>query len=679
MKKCIFALFVFTFFICFGKVDALNVGDKINDNEIVDEINSINISIKGRESKLENFISSKWRTYVKLNDLCSDTLDICKVESSNDEEIILTKNYENMKDVYYKTSYVYKDNRYTSLLIAPNSLDFSFGNTMTSPDVRPVKIDNELYVPIRFITEALGAEVLYENKEGIGQTVKIDFYSNMNLDFGVTFNDVDTLVGNNYADMKKYDFKDLKKGGCYDVVVDVNKTPIYNAKLFTLNSNFLKIDYGNNVQTNICLNDNPSGKSISFVFNYNNVPLLYNVDENTVNVVNTPLDKIYLTGEISNISKDNEVKLKVNYTGNKINFDKYATLKWQGSSSLNYDKKNYTIKFYNDDAYSQKYKISINNWDSRNKYVLKANYVDYTQARNIVSAKIWGQVVRSRNNVNSKLSSLVNGGAIDGYPVLLYINDEYQGLYTFNTAKDEDLFNMKNDNELLIISDSYKNDSLFLSNVDFSDSNTGWEIIYGAKKSDEEIESSINNLINFTINNDGDSFKKGIGNYLDVDAAIDYLIYMYYICAADNTAKNLLWATFDSKIWFPSPYDLDSTFNNGNENFTFYSYDTMLPSINSDGTIKSNTPNSMLLWTRLLNNYRKEIKDRYNELRKNVLTSNNVINYFKNFKNQVSDDVYKENLSRWPSLPNSTDDNYNEIYNFIKNRETLMDSIIDKF
>ena len=164
---------------------------------------------------------------------------------------------------------------------------------------------------------------------------------------------------------------------------------------------------------------------------------------------------------------------------------------------------------------------------------------------------------------------------------------------------------------------------------------------------------------------------------MDVDAAIDYLIYMYYICAADNSAKNMLWVSFDSKVWFPSAYDLDSTFGNGEENWGFYNYDVMLPSVNDDKTILSNTPNGMILWTKLLNNYGDEIKTRYKELRRSVLTSSNVIKLFKQFQNQIPNEVYNNNLNRWPNLPNSKNDNYNQIYKFIKQREIKLDKIMN--
>ena len=56
---------------------------------------------------------------------------------------------------------------------------------------------------------------------------------------------------------------------------------------------------------------------------------------------NYSLPILYLTGDTTGISKDNAVDLTYTYedkTGS-------CTLKWQGSSSLSYPKKNFTIKF----------------------------------------------------------------------------------------------------------------------------------------------------------------------------------------------------------------------------------------------------------------------------------------------------------------------------------------------
>ncbi len=130
------------------------------------------------------------------------------------------------------------------------------------------------------------------------------------------------------------------------------------------------------------------------------------------------LPVLNLTGDISQVSKKNTVEVGVQYFSEEQSFKCNATLKVQGSSSAIYPKKNYTIKFMDDEG--KKKKISfVDSWGEESKYCMKANWIDVTEARNVVSAKIWGQIVRSREK-DDELDSLVNGGAIDGFPIVVY-------------------------------------------------------------------------------------------------------------------------------------------------------------------------------------------------------------------------------------------------------------------
>ena len=70
---------------------------------------------------------------------------------------------------------------------------------------------------------------------------------------------------------------------------------------------------------------------------------------------------------------------KVKYKSNYNNFEKYATLKVQGSSSVAYEKKNYTIKFYTDKNCTEKFKTDLG-WGREYKYVIKANWIDKTHS-----------------------------------------------------------------------------------------------------------------------------------------------------------------------------------------------------------------------------------------------------------------------------------------------------------
>lgn len=98
------------------------------------------------------------------------------------------------------------------------------------------------------------------------------------------------------------------------------------------------------------------------------------------------LPVLELNGDTTGMNKDNAVALDYVY-GERSG---KCTVKWQGSSSLAYSKKNYTIKFDEDFE-------AVPGWGSQKKYCLKANYIDHSHARNLVCAKLWGQIVRSRN------------------------------------------------------------------------------------------------------------------------------------------------------------------------------------------------------------------------------------------------------------------------------------------
>ena len=44
----------------------------------------------------------------------------------------------------------------------------------------------------------------------------------------------------------------------------------------------------------------------------------------------------------------------------------------------------------------------------------------------------------------------------------------------------------------------------------------------------------MNRFIRFVMDNDGEDFKTGISDYLDIDSAIDYLITAYYLGLTDS-------------------------------------------------------------------------------------------------------------------------------------------------
>ena len=423
---------------------------------------------------------------------------------------------------------------------------------------------------------------------------------------------------------------------------------------------------------------------------------------------------LYFTGEYKNATNaKNEVEMAVTYYNpNGETFSAYATIKVQGSSSTAYDKKNYTVKFYKDETFDGKLKYDFG-WGKESKYVIKANWVDFSQARNVVSCRLWGDIVSSRaaSDNQKRLAALkTNGGAIDGFPISVYMNGEFYGLYTLNVPKDEWMFDMDDsETEALIAADNW-NSTCFRSfigqfkeaaNGDIMSTDNGWELRYCGSDDYSWVAKSFDALIKFVQENDGQDFKNGIANYLDVDAAIDYFIFMYANCMHDNASKNMLWATYDGKTWIPSVYDQDGTFGQVWDGIRFESPQKYFPSVNGDrldvsinygpNIIPAGEP-YFILWDKLLNNFTAEILARYAELRKGALSTEHMIAELKKFEDAIPASLFEADAERWadsrsnwwsvmkkqPGTWDYTKYHYEYMYEWVEQRMNCYDEAMQK-
>ncbi|MBQ6495681.1 MAG: CotH kinase family protein [Firmicutes bacterium] len=376
-----------------------------------------------------------------------------------------------------------------------------------------------------------------------------------------------------------------------------------------------------------------------------------------------------ISGSLDGVSKTVKKTVSISYMSGDGNFESDATIKWQGGSSIYYPKKNFTIQFIKSSGSKNKVAI-VDAWGKQSKYCLKANYIDYSQSRNVVSGRIFNEIVHSRG-IDDELNALPNGGVVDGYPVALYLNGKYLGLYTLNIPKDKWMFGMKDETlrQALMFGDDWK-DSVFLrqpitdvNNVESS----GWELEYCSTEDDPAVGTawvaeSMNEFIAFLNANDGEAFKAGISQYTDVDRAIDVMLYTYFIHANDNVAKNIVWATYDGVRWIPSVYDMDGTWG------MYWDGSLTLPA--NDFTPAADN----LLFKRLLDNCSDEILARYVQLRETVLSRDNLRNHFEAFFDSVSSQMYKAERIKWKDVPNNDVDQQQQILDYIDARTEFMDS-----
>ncbi len=383
----------------------------------------------------------------------------------------------------------------------------------------------------------------------------------------------------------------------------------------------------------------------------------------------------------SSMTKENPIIAQSEIDFNGLKWQGYAELKWQGSSSIKYDKKNLTGKFYEDRTKAKKQKFNIKldanskEWGNENKFCFKANYIDHTHAKNIIGARLWSEIVKSRSDYNSlpqELRESPNNCAIDGFPVKVTVNGVYQGLYTWNIPKDGWMFNMDENNSNHAVLCCEYNWNNKTSACEFRATakcdGTDWSPEFPDVLPDA-IKISFNNLVNCIKDTDDATFKATIGNYLDVKSAIDYYAYCYYGGFVDSLSKNMILMTYDGIKWLCSMYDMDTwagSYIGGELNIK---YNVLCPEGYQE---KYN-----LLWERIEKCFAKELKQRYSELRQSILTSSNVIKKFTDFMNIIGSDLYAQDLIPYPNIPNGNVDLLANITQFITQRETFVDSEIE--
>ena len=349
--------------------------------------------------------------------------------------------------------------------------------------------------------------------------------------------------------------------------------------------------------------------------------------EEEIQEITKELPKVYFVGDIADMNSKEDVRdIKLKYESKDLHFEAYTKIKIQGTSSLAYEKKNYTINLYEDEAYENKMGVDVG-FGSESKYCLKANWIDRTHARNIVTARLTSDIQKKYN----LFMDTPNNGVIDGFPIEVYINGEFLGLYTWNIPKDAWMFNMddENENHIVLSGERWEDGNLFLDLANYAQ----WDVEVGEKN--DVTLNKFNRLVGFAKNSTDELFKEEFSNYLDLDSTINYYIMLEFAELIDNSAKNMLMVTYDGTIWYPSLYDLDTSFGTdcyGNE---VLNYTTINDSLVSN------------LWKKLVRCFPEEIKKRYFALREDILTEENIMNKFWEYENVIPEEVFLKEKARW--------------------------------
>ena len=388
-------------------------------------------------------------------------------------------------------------------------------------------------------------------------------------------------------------------------------------------------------------------------------------------------------------------------------FKKYVEIDVHGRTSAGFNKKNYTIDFYNDSNYNDSFTIKFGRWVSLDSYYFQGWYTDAFRGIDIVAYKLYQQMVSTRGyekdkpykyvynkdsvsygtETNTNTSQNLGKNALctpDGFPVILYLNGSFWGVYTVmlkknrvnflmdkkdysaieldldngnivNGIKDWSSFEIRNPKTLICMDGSkYDGDApkelIDESSESYSASNKDMKNSVITKHAIESLADAYNEIKTAISNSKtNEEIKAIIEAHYNVDFMIDYMIFSNLIENLDGWGGNWQWTTWNGIIWNPNPYDLNATFG-------LDPYGLFAKSPSTGFTSPSVTKY-------IYDYYKEEVKSRYASLRKdNIISTSNIMGLFKSWIERIGSDNYENEFKKWNATPSQRPSNTNSEY-----------------
>lgn len=409
---------------------------------------------------------------------------------------------------------------------------------------------------------------------------------------------------------------------------------------------------------------------------YNNVLLERNVD-----CSNAVVPKLYINAASSRVGYD---KAPASFKLIKRSGIEYGYLVFdiQGDSSRGYPKKNFKIKLFSDPDGKTNLKLKpLSSWKSTNKYNLKANWIDATQSRNVVSAHLIKDALLvtglEKPEQTKPLLQTEGLGQVDGVPVEVYFTNGYFGLYTLNTKKDESTFGMNSENTDQEVLSTEVGQADFMNSAKTVDGKDWSTEIHDTAT--EDIKTNLKAFQDFVTNSSDTDFKAKIHDYIDVTSVMVEILYGWLSHEWDYYSKSELLATWNAgKYWYLIPYDMDSTWGlhwDGSKvdiDDDWFSFSKAT----SSNTAIVNSQNK--LHERIVKAFTPELKSLGQQLRSTVWSNQAIVGRFKSFIDGVPVEAYKNNAERWPSIPSLKTTSFEQIQSAVIQRSQEFDDFLNK-
>ena len=349
----------------------------------------------------------------------------------------------------------------------------------------------------------------------------------------------------------------------------------------------------------------------------------------------TPAIKMYASEEsLGNMTDTISVPVRIKYES--PNEDFYGAsfdlpscdVTLQGTSSLQYVLKNYTARLKDENLAEYMY-TPYKNGVPESVYCFKADYMESSHANNVGMAKFINDCVYD-SKTPAQLIDSRRRTAINGFPVLLYINDKLQGAYNFNLDRySTESYGYKDFPKMLAYEVSANSDTTAgafhkwtsasgKTEIDYYKSD--FECLYPPSRDGNDNFAEIIRLVNWVDSASDELFKEQISEYFNLEYLLRYYLTVMVVGAVDNLGKNMKLVTYDGLIWYPQFYDLDTILGLDNTGFLKFGSDIEVEAgiFNTSGS---------KLWEKVRRLFAVELQQQYALMRLDRFTVNNMMKY----------------------------------------------------
>lgn len=343
----------------------------------------------------------------------------------------------------------------------------------------------------------------------------------------------------------------------------------------------------------------------------------------------------------------------------------------RGGVSKSYAKKTYDIEFWEDEVGDESADVQFGTLRSDDDWVLDALYNEPLRLRSYTASKLWLEMHSPHyQNEEDKAKS----GA-DLMYVEIFLNNQYNGLYTLSEQVDRKQLKLKSFNDE-IRGELYKGISWaggthFYDLKNINNDQITWNgYEYKYPKEEDIIDwGQLYDFVNFVVNSSDINFSNEIWNRFNFDNYGDYYLFLNLIRARDNQGKNIYLAKYNTKsAYFYAPWDLDGVFGTDWKGLNDVDTDDIL----TNGFMKRvNTLNP--------DNSSAKIANKWFDYRKGIFSKEQLSNSFtETYQYLNTHKIYEREAIVYP---NYSFDSQNLLFslNWIENRLTYLDSHFKDF